>query len=157
MHRRPAPKACYNGERPDPRTPVWPYRSNREDVVKTLVHTRTHTHTHTLTHPLRGTGHLAHTYTSHTRHIHTTYTSHVCTHHIPNKPWLQHPPSVPAQPERMYSGGILMVYSQMQGKLGSVLVFHQLCLHDCCRHLMFAPSPHPTPSPSPSLRAAVLC
>ena len=45
---RDAPKACYNGERPDPRTPVWPYRSNQEDLVKTVVpHTHTHTHTHT--------------------------------------------------------------------------------------------------------------
>ena len=49
MHPWPAPKACYNGERPDPRTPVWPYRSNREDLVKTVLpmHTYMHIHTHT--------------------------------------------------------------------------------------------------------------
>ena len=48
MHPWPAPKACYNGERPDPRTPVWPYRSNQEDLVKTVIpHTHTHPHTHT--------------------------------------------------------------------------------------------------------------
>ena len=48
MHPWPAPKACYNGERPDPRTPGWPYRSNREDLVKTVVpHHTPHTHTHT--------------------------------------------------------------------------------------------------------------
>ena len=47
MHPWPAPKACYNGERPDPRTPVWPYRSNREDLVKTVLHPCAHTHTHT--------------------------------------------------------------------------------------------------------------
>ena len=46
MHPWPAPKACYNGERPDPRTPVWPYRSNREDLVKTVLPPcPMHTHT----------------------------------------------------------------------------------------------------------------
>ena len=29
-HPWPTRKACYNGERPDPRTPVWPYRLNRD-------------------------------------------------------------------------------------------------------------------------------
>ena len=47
MHPWPAPKACYNGERPDPRTPVWPYRSNREDLVKNGT-TPSSLHTHTL-------------------------------------------------------------------------------------------------------------
>ena len=42
----PAPKACYNGERPDPRTPMWPCRSNREDLVKTVIPPRPHAHTH---------------------------------------------------------------------------------------------------------------
>ena len=56
MHPWPAPKACYNGERPDPQTPVWPYRSNREDLEEryypngTTPLAHTHTHTHSLTH-----------------------------------------------------------------------------------------------------------
>ena len=46
---REAPRAYYIGERPDPRMPVWPYRSNREDLVKAVVPppTDTHTHAHT--------------------------------------------------------------------------------------------------------------
>ena len=41
-----SPLHCYNGERPDPRTPVWPYRSNREDLIKTVVPQRLlYTHT----------------------------------------------------------------------------------------------------------------
>ena len=44
MHPWPAPKACYNGERPDPRTQVWPYRSNQEDLVKTVIPLLPHTH-----------------------------------------------------------------------------------------------------------------
>ena len=38
-----------NGERPDLRMPVWPYRSNREYLVKMGVpHIRARTHTRTL-------------------------------------------------------------------------------------------------------------
>ena len=50
---RDAPLACTvgltNGERPDPRTPVWPYRSNREDLVTTVLPIPKHGHTHTNT------------------------------------------------------------------------------------------------------------